>query len=107
MLIADCKDMFNAPGGVPGKLCGKVWACFGCQNSVWTSRILPKVIWYMDFFLEQRRLIAEPEWEKKFAYPYALITNHILPAFSAETIALARTTAKELRPYVPPEIRTF
>ncbi|PPA03666.1 hypothetical protein C4E44_13080 [Pseudomonas sp. MWU12-2312b] len=107
MLIADCKDMFNAPGGAPGKLCGKVWACFGCPNSVWTSRILPKVIWYMDFFLEQRRLIAEPEWEKKFGYPYALITNHILPAFSAETIALARITAKELRPYVPPEIRTF
>ncbi|MBD9600273.1 hypothetical protein IB252_10710 [Pseudomonas sp. PDM10] len=107
MLIADCKDMFNAPGGEPGKLCVKVWACFGCQNSIWTSRILPKVLWYMDFFLEQRRMIAAQEWEKKFGYPYRLITNYILPAFSAETIALARTEAKELSPYVPPEMRTF
>lgn len=107
MLIADCKDMFNAPGGVSGQLCRKVWACFGCPNSIWTSRILPKVLWYMDFFLEQRRLISEQEWEKKFGYPYALITLHILPAFSNEAITLAKTAAKGFSPYVPPEMRTF
>ncbi|WP_085727249.1 hypothetical protein [Pseudomonas sp. R37(2017)] len=107
MLIADCKDMFNAPGGIPGQLCGKVWACFGCPNSIWTSRNLPKVLWYMDFFLEQRRMLSEQEWEKKFGYPYALITSYILPAFSNESITLAKTAAKELSPYVPPEMRTY
>lgn len=107
MLIADCKDMFNAPGGRPGELCGKVWACFGCQNSIWTSRILPKVLWYMDFFLEQRRMLSEYEWEKKFGYPYTLITSHILPAFTEEAIELAKIAAKELHTYVPPEMRTY
>lgn len=105
MLIANCKNMFDAPGGTSGQLCGKVWACFGCPNSVWTSRVLPKVLWYLDFFLEQRRVIPESEWEKKFGYPYALITSHILPAFSQGAVAQAKLEAASLRMYVPPEMK--
>jgi hypothetical protein len=60
----------------------------------------------LDFFLEQRRVIPESEWEKKFGYPYALITSHILPAFSQGAVAQAKLEAASLRMYVPPEMRT-
>ena len=85
--------------GRPGELCGKVSACFGCQNSIWTSRILPKVLWYMDFFLEQRRMLSEHEWEKKFGYPYTLITSHILPAFTRGSYS-ARKNCCQRTPHI-------
>jgi hypothetical protein len=52
-------------------------------------------------------MLSEHEWEKKFGYPYTLITSHILPAFTEEAIELAKIAAKELHTYVPPEMRTY
>ena len=90
VFIAACKDFYNRPGGMVDTPCDRPWACFTCKNACWTSGTLPRLCRFYDFIIEQRSLLTAKDWEAKFGVPYAVITEHILPAFPPETVAAAR-----------------
>ncbi|MES2042165.1 MAG: hypothetical protein V4495_30500 [Pseudomonadota bacterium] len=105
VFIASCKDFYNKPGGKPDTACDDPWTCFGCSNGLWTSRILPRVIKFLWFMDEQRKLLAHADWVIKFGVPYGAITQQILPRFQARTIEWAKAEAEVAPFYVPTRLR--
>lgn len=105
VFIAACKDFYNKPNGKPNTPCDDPWTCFGCENALWTSRILPRLIKFQMFMDEQRTLMSPDDWSRKFTIPYRSIANEILPRFDTRTIEWAKIDARDTPFYVPPHLR--
>lgn len=105
VFIASCKDFYNRPGGPPNTPCDRPFACFSCRNAVWLSRILPRLIRFRDFMSEQRTSLPADEWSIRFGFPYRVITEAILPAFSEEVVSLAEAAAPAEPFYIPITMR--
>lgn len=106
VFIAACKDFYNRPGGVSNAPCDRPWACFTCQNACWTRGTLPRLISFYDFIVGQRHSLTAADWKAKFGLPYAIITEHILPAFPAESVEAARAAASTDKLIVPISLKT-
>lgn len=105
VFIAQCRDFYNQPGGQPNTPCSDAWACFGCPNGLWTSRILPRLVKFLWFMEDQRNLLHATDWEHKFSFPHTVITRDILPRFQARTVEWAKAEAQELPFFAPPHLR--
>lgn len=101
VFIAHCKDFYNKPNGKKGKPCDEPWLCFDCKNAIWTSRILPRLINFLDFIEEQRRMLHADDWHEKFYRPWSAIKFGILPRFSDEQVNASSLLAKVEILYVP------
>lgn len=106
VFVASCRDFYNRPGGPPNTPCDRPFACFSCRNAVWLSRILPRLIRFRDFLLEQRENLPSEEWAIRFGFPYRVITEVILPSFNPETVSLAEAEASSEPFYVPVTMRS-
>jgi len=107
MFIATCKDFYNSPNGKPNSPCQLPWGCFTCSNAIWTSRILPKLVLFYDFILEQKELLSTEDWEAKFMTPYVIMKYKIFTKFSDETMGWARRASVDISLYIPNVIRSI
>ncbi|WP_076592151.1 hypothetical protein [Herminiimonas arsenitoxidans] len=105
VFIASCRDFYNKPGGIPETPCNDPWQCFSCENALWTSRILPRLVKFKSFMEEQRKLLSPIDWSHKFGLPYSAITKSILPRFPTTTLEWAKIQAEEVPFYVSPHLR--
>jgi len=106
VFIAHCRDFYNQPGGKPGAPCSSPWMCFDCENAIWTSRILPKVLAFLDFIESQREVLLEHDWEEKFYKPWSIIKYAILPRFDEEKVDAASVLKKSERLFIPLNMRS-
>jgi hypothetical protein len=105
VFIASCSDFYNRPGSVPGLPCDKPWLCFQCKNSIWTTRTLPRLLLFLDFLSDQKDLIPDGEWQRKFGGVNRVINEDIIPKFSERALAHARSEASLQELYLPVEFR--
>ncbi|RBA22917.1 hypothetical protein [Herminiimonas fonticola] len=105
VFIASCRDFYNKPGGIPETPCSDPWQCFSCENALWTSRILPRLVKFKLFMEQQRKLLTPIDWSNKFDLPYSAITKSILPRFPSRTLEWANIQAEETPFYVSPHLR--
>lgn len=106
--LASCGNFYSSPFAPAGSACPTpFWACLNCRNAVITARKLPAILGFLAFVDEQRPGMSEPDWETKFGQARQRITRQILPAFSDEVVAQARTQFEAEPPllYLPPEAR--
>jgi hypothetical protein len=106
VLFASCRDFYNKPGGLPNTACDSPWACFVCSNAMVTRHVLPRVIKFKQFMEEQRRELSAEDWRAKFAIPWQVITQKILPKFTKTVIAEAERFAKTTAVYIPIFLKT-
>jgi hypothetical protein len=106
VLFASCRDFYNKPGGLPGTACDSPWACFDCSNAIVTRHVLPRVIKFKQFIEEQRRELSAEDWRDKFAIPWQVITQRILPKFARAVIAEAERASKTKAVYIPIFLKT-
>lgn len=104
--LAQCSGFYDSPFSKLGAPCAHpFWGCLECRNAVITKRKLPAILRFLDFILSQRSLLGAQDWAVKFGHAHDRITRQILPEFSDEVIASARTTLNANPPmaYLPPE----
>jgi len=90
VFIAQCKNFYDSPYSKKGMPCSEPWGCFTCKNAIWTSSILPRLLSFLDFIKDQRKLLGEEDWNNKFGMPWIVITREILPRFGDDKISHAR-----------------
>lgn len=95
VFLASCTDFHASPfARSPGRPCPTaVWGCLECPNAVFTERHLPSLAGFARFLEDQRDELPAAEWQARYALAHQRLTTGILPAFSAETLELARQTA--------------
>jgi hypothetical protein len=101
VLFAACKDFYNRPGGPPNTRCDKPWICLLCANAVITRHVLPRVLAFRDFMVQQREILSNGEWSEKFGQSWLVLTAHILPKFSTEAISEAERRVADQTLYIP------
>ena len=104
--LAACSGFYNGPFAENGSPCSQpFWGCLECRNAVITARKLPAILAFLDFIEAQRARLSAFDWGIKFGRAHARIARQILPAFSDDLIALARSEAAREALYLPPEVR--
>ncbi len=92
--LARCGGFYASPFGTAGDPCPTpFWGCLECENAVISEQKLPALLAFQAFMTDQRAALSAEEWAAKFARPWHRVTNQILPAFTAEAVARAETTA--------------
>lgn len=97
VIFSSCSDFYNRPGGPAATPCDQPWACFTCPNARWVRRNLPALMLLRDFFLSRRGGLRAEDWQAKYGFPFAAITEVILPAFPPGVLARAEGEAARLR----------
>ena len=65
--LASCSGFYSSPFATSGKACPvPFWGCLECRNGVITTRKLPALMAFLDFVVDQRRLLTEADWQAKF-----------------------------------------
>jgi hypothetical protein len=104
--LAACSGFHNSPFAQTGSPCSQpFWGCLECRNAVITARKLPAILAFLGFIEDERAGLSAFDWSIKFGRAHARITQQILPAFSEDLIALARSEAAREALYLPPEVR--
>jgi hypothetical protein len=101
VFISSCRDFYNKPGGPPNTACDEPWECFECGNSVITRHVLPRVIAFRDFMLQQKIELSPRDWAEKFGRVWTILSEAVLPKFSVEAIAEAERYAALEKFYIP------
>jgi hypothetical protein len=101
VFISSCRDFYNKPGGPPNAACDEPWECFECGNSVITRHVLPRVIAFRDFMLQQKIELSPRDWAEKFGRVWTILSEAVLPRFSVEAIAEAERYAAIEKFYIP------
>ena len=81
------------------------WGCLECRNGVITTRKLPALMAFLDFVVDQRKVLSEADWQVKFGRVHYRISAQILPQFSKTDLDAARSLAarQPTQIYLPPE----
>lgn len=95
VFLASCTDFHASPfARSPGLPCPTaVWGCLECPNAVFTERHLPSLAGFARFLEDQREELPAPQWQARYALAHQRLTTGILPAFSSDTLELARQSA--------------
>lgn len=101
VFFAACKDIYNRPGGQVNTPCDKPWMCFVCSNSIITRHVLPRVLAFKKFMLEEHSVLSHDNWVEKFGDVWNILTTNILPKFSQETIDEAERSVLNEKFYIP------
>lgn len=99
--FAACRDFYNRPGGEPGVRCDKPWSCLKCSNCIITRHVLPRVLAFRDFMVQQRAELVIEDWRQKFGDAWHVLTNEVLPKFSVEALSEAERHVAEGGLYIP------
>jgi hypothetical protein len=105
VLFAACEDFYNRPGGLPNTPCDKPWSCFLCCNAIITRHVLPRVVAFRNFMLEEQNKLAIEDWNAKFGKFWHVLTNDVLSKFSSESIKEAEQLARDNILYIPLALR--
>lgn len=105
VFFASCKDFYNRPGGPVNTPCDKPWGCLECSNAIITRHVLPRVLAFRNFMLQQRTELAGDDWNEKFGRPWHVLTADIIPKFSAEAISEAERRVDDETLYIPLAMR--
>jgi hypothetical protein len=101
VFFSSCRDFYNRPGGAKNTPCDRPWGCFQCSNAIITRNVLPRVLEFKKFLLAQKTELEAAEWEKKFEQVWQILTQDVLPKFSAQTIIEAEKLAEQGLLYIP------
>jgi hypothetical protein len=80
--VAACADIDHGPLDGGGRCAASFLSCFGCPNALVTHNHIPKLKALLDW-LEQRNKIDLDLWWQLYGTPWAAITEHIRPKFTA------------------------
>lgn len=105
VFFASCKDFYNRPGGQPNTPCDKPWGCFLCSNAIITLHVLPRVVAFRDFMLEEHGKLSTEDWNAKFGEVWNVLTHDVLSKFSPEAISEATRLARDEVLYIPLALR--
>lgn len=103
--VSRCRDPYDSPipGEQKGRLCRQLHMCLFCPNAWVFEEDLPKVIYYRDSLLAERKELTEASWDELHGDAFRAITEEILPSFSTEAVEHAAAKAKEMfAPYPRP-----
>ena len=104
--LASCSGFYSSPFANSGEACPvPFWGCLECRNGVITTRKLPALMAFLDFVVDQRKVLSEADWQAKFGKAHHRIVAQILPQFSEPDLAAARALAasQSAQIYLPPE----
>ncbi|MCG9093552.1 hypothetical protein [Laribacter hongkongensis] len=101
VFIASCRDFLNRPGGEPDTPCDEPWGCLYCKNAIITRHVLPRLIAFRDFIVNEKFTLSPEEWLEKFGNALDIITREILPKFRAEVTKEAERLAANMDFYIP------
>ena len=104
--LASCSGFYSSPFAISGEACPvPFWGCLECCNGVITTRKLPALMAFLDFIVDQRKVLAEADWQAKFGRAHYRIVAQILPQFSETDLDAARslTANHPAQIYLPPE----
>jgi len=104
--LASCSGFYSSPFAKSGEACPvPFWGCLECRNGVITSRKLPALMAFLDFVVDQRKVMTKADWQAKFGLAHHRIATQILPQFSEADLEAARSLAAGQPPqiYLPPE----
>ena len=101
VFFASCKDFYNRPGGQADTPCDKPWGCLMCPNAIITRHVLPRVLAFRNFIIQQRVELPLEDWDAKFASVWHVLTNDIVPKFSSDAIAEAERQVCNETLYIP------
>lgn len=103
--VSRCRDPYDSPipGEQKGRLCRQLHMCLFCPNAWVFEEDLPKVIYYRDSLLAERRELTESSWDELHGDAFRAITEEILPSFSPGAVERATAKAKGMfAPYPRP-----
>tara|TARA_R110000751_G_C13785846_1_gene481543 strand:- start:1054 stop:2880 length:1827 start_codon:yes stop_codon:yes gene_type:complete len=104
--LASCSGFYSSPFANSGEACPvPFWGCLECRNGVITTRKLPALMAFLDFVVDQRKVLSEADWQVKFGRVHYRISAQILPQFSKTDLDAARSLAarQPTQIYLPPE----
>ena len=104
--LASCSGFYSSPFAISGEACPvPFWGCLECRNGVITTRKLPALMAFLDFAVDQRKVLSKAEWQVKFGRAHHRNGTQILPQFSEADLEAARSFAAGQPPqiYLPPE----
>jgi hypothetical protein len=104
--LASCSGFYSSPFATSGEACPvPFWGCLECRNGVITTRKLPALMAFLEFVVDQRRLLTEADWQAKFGRAHRRIAAQILPQFSKADLEVARSLAarQPVQIFLPPE----
>lgn len=104
--LASCSGFYSSPFANSGEACPvPFWGCLECRNGVITTRKLPALMAFLDFVMDQRKVLSEADWQVKFGRVHYRISAQILPQFSKTDLDAARSLAarQPTQIYLPPE----
>lgn len=104
--LASCFGFYSSPFANVGEACPvPFWGCLECRNGVITTRKLPALMAFLDFVVDQRKVLSEADWQVKFGRVHYRISAQILPQFSETDLDAARSLAarQPAQIYLPPE----
>ncbi len=101
VFFASCRDFYNRPGGLSNTPCDKPWGCFTCSNAIITRHVLPRVLAFRDFMVQQRSELSSEDWSTKFGQTWKIITHDVLPKFSSDTLSEAERCMRNEVLYIP------
>ncbi|WP_281985410.1 hypothetical protein [Thalassorhabdomicrobium marinisediminis] len=104
--LASCSGFYSSPFAIAGEACPvPFWGCLECRNGVITTRKLPALMAFLDFVVDQRKVLTEADWRAKFGRAHHRISAQILPQFSETDLDAARSIAasQPAQIYLPPE----
>lgn len=103
---AKCKDFEDAPHGTTGEPChAPDWQCLMCENAVITPSKLPNLLSLLDFVDSQHESMPALEWERHWGGVERILRLDVLPAYTDDEQARARSRATPIDLYVSPENR--
>jgi hypothetical protein len=104
--LASCSGFYSSPFATSGEACPvPFWGCLECRNGVITTRKLPALMAFLDFVVDQRKVLNEADWQTKFGRVHYRISAQILPQFSETDLDAARylVARQPTQIYLPPE----
>jgi hypothetical protein len=104
--LASCSGFYSSPFANSGEACPvPFWGCLECRNGVITTRKLPALMAFLDFVVDQRKVLTEADWQAKFGRAHHRIAAQILPQFSETDLDAARALVahQPAQIYLPPE----
>ena len=94
VFLAKCKDFHNSPFAAPGVACpAAAWDCLFCPLAVITPSKAPALIALKRRLERLRDAMPLERWHQVYGPAHRVISEEILPQFSAATLERAETLA--------------
>jgi hypothetical protein len=107
VFVAKCKDFHNSPFAAPGVGCpAAAWECLFCRLAVITPSKAPALIALKRRLERLRDTVPLEQWYPIYGPAHRVISDEILPQFSAATIERAEALADTEVLHLPLAVHT-